>query len=91
MDFGDQGKDLMDMTDGLLVRTERGRLAAGGNYKKFKKKTRGGVETRQERQRSVVRGGGEVWQNGPRGTRPPNWYLNTRAEQNCCYHKKLMN
>lgn len=22
---------------------------------------------------------------------PPNWYLNTRTEQNCCYHKKLMN
>lgn len=66
----------MDMKDGLV---------GGGGQ------TRGGVETRGERQKSVVRGGGEVWQNGPRGTRPPNWYLNTRAEQNCCYHKKLMN
>lgn len=43
-----------------------------------------------ERNRSVVRGGEEVWQNGPRGT-SPHWYLNTNAEQNCCYHKKLMN
>lgn len=81
-----------------MVWTERGRVATGGNYQKRNKKIkndkkmdRGGVEERQERKRSVVRGGGEVWQNGPRGTRPPNWYLNTRAEQNCCYHKKLMN
>lgn len=41
-----------------------------------------------ERKRRVA-GGGEVWWNRPRGT--PNWYLNTSAEQNCCYHKKLMN
>lgn len=71
----------------------QGRVTTGEltRKKNNKKMDRGGVEERQERKGSVVRGGGEVWQNGPRGTRPPNWYLNTRAEQNCCYHKKLMN
>lgn len=57
----------------------------------YKKMDGRGEEERRERKGSVVRGGGEVWHNRPRGSRPPNWYLNTRAEQNCCYHKKLMN
>lgn len=32
----------------------------------------GGADKRRsgKRQKSDVRGGGEVWQNGPRGTRP---------------------
>lgn len=81
---------MTDTEDGLLVRTARGRLAAEGNSKK-KKERKWTEEWVRDRQRSVVGGGGEVWQNGPRGTRPPNWYLNTRVEQNCCYHKKLMN
>ena len=59
--------------------------------KKTRKWTEEECEESREGKRGVVRGGGEVWQNGPRGTRPPNWYLNTRAKQNCCYHKKLMN
>lgn len=25
------------------------------------------------------------------GNQAPNWYLNTCAAPNCCYHKKLMN
>ena len=82
------------MKDGRLLRAERRRLAiAEESCREAKKEGRkwAKADRKEERQRSVVRGGGEVWQNGPRGTRPPNWYLNTRAQQNCCYHKKLMN
>lgn len=83
---------MIDVKDGLVAWMERGRgFNWGVKKRKYMEMDRGGVGARQERKGSVVRGGGEVWQNGPRGTRPPNWYLNTHAKQNCCYHKKLMN
>lgn len=73
----------MDRSDG---RRDGGGVGSqsGGINNPNRKRTDG------ERKRRAGRGG-EVWRNGPRGTRPPNWYLNTSAEQNCCYHKKLMN